>query len=366
MKRFIAVFLVLLISACFCGCKKENTNETTTKPVLSIEEVKEENIETSQPETLKPQNKGIVNIALFGVDSRKQNSFTGMADSVMVLSINKELKTVKIISIMRDTLVPIIDENGNFKKYGKINSAYALGKSDVTKSAQIAVNTLNETYDLDISDYVVVNFYGMVEIIDAVGGINATITEDELTIKGKDKPNLNNCMDEICNEKGLNANDYYITRVGEQKLNGIQAVAYARVRHCRSTWYTNNDFGRTDRQRHIMQELFQKAVKTKKSQQINLIKGLLPCVETSLSANEIIDLASVLLEDPTFEDYRLPEDQYKDKMLITAPTNYGAVICYDIDYAARLVNAIIYENKNMAEFVEANPITQNAWYNSKR
>ncbi len=366
MKRFIAIFLVLIISLCLCGCKKEKENEKTSKPAVSTEKETDKKPEKIETVVVEPQNEGIVNVALFGVDSRKQNGFTGMTDSVMILSVNKELKTVKLISVMRDTLVPITDEKGNFKKYGKINSAYASGKGDVTKSAQIAVNTLNETYNLDISDYAVVNFYGMANIIDAVGGVYVTITQDELTAKGADKPNVNNCMDEICKEKGLNAKNYYITRPGEQKLNGIQAAAYARVRHCKSVWGTNNDFGRTDRQRHIMQQLFQTAIKMNKSQHTNLINNLLPCVKTSLSIEEIVDLANILLENPTFEDYRLPEDEYKEQMLMTAPKGYGAVICYDIDYAARLVNAVIYQNKNVAEFVKNNPITKNAWYNSKR
>ena len=312
---------------------------------------------------IEQKDENIVNVALFGVDCRDEDDFTGLTDSIMILSINKKTDTIKIISVMRDTFVPILDENEEFKKYGKINSAYASGKEDITKSATIAVNTLNYVYDLDISNYAVINFYGMAEIIDAVGGINATITQDELTAKGKDKPNLNGCMQEICKEKGLNAKDYYITQPGEQKLNGIQAVAYARVRHCRSTWGTNNDYGRTDRQRHVMQELFNKAVKMDKTKYVELVDALIPCSRTSLGPSEIVDLAvKVLLQNPSFEQYRLPPEEHVYEMLMDSPSGYGSVIYYDIDYAARLMNAVIFDDQTFEEFIEENPIERNDWF----
>ncbi len=312
---------------------------------------------------VEQKDENIVNVALFGVDCRDEDDFTGLTDSIMILSINKKTDTIKIISVMRDTFVPIIDEKEEFKKYGKINSAYASGKEDVTKSATIAVNTLNYVYDLDISNYAVINFYGMAEIIDAVGGINATITQDELTIKGKDKPNLNGCMQEICKEKGLNVKDYYITKPGEQKLNGVQAVAYARVRHCRSVWGTNNDFGRTDRQRHVMQELFNKAVKMDKKKYVELVDALIPCSKTSLGPSEIVDLAvKVLLQNPSFEQYRLPPEEHLAEMLMNSPSGYGSVIYYDIDYVARLMNAVIFDNQTFEEFIKENPVERNDWF----
>ena len=197
----------------------------------------------------------------------------------------------------------------------------------------------------------------MTDIIDSVGGITATITKDELTWKGSGHPNLNNCMDEICRELGLRAKDYYIHTPGEQTLNGVQAVAYARVRHCTSTWGTRDDFGRTDRQRHVMQELFNKATKMETTQYISLAKALIPCTETSLSYGDIIDLATgILMDSPAFEQYRLPPAEYQNKFLMKGPTGYGSIIYYDLDYAAKLVNGIIYEDLSIEQFVEKKPI----------
>ena len=312
---------------------------------------------TNDPNALgfvEHKDEEIINIALFGVDSRDEYAFKGNTDSIMILSLNARTKKVKIISVMRDTFVPMEYQGKNY--YAKINSAYS-------KGPEHAIKTLNQVYDLDISEYATVNFFGMTDIIDAVGGITATITKDEITWKGNDHPNLNNCMDEICRELGLNAKDYYIHTAGEQTLNGVQAVAYARVRHCTSAWGTRDDFGRTDRQRHVMQELFNKATKMGTSQYISLAKALIPCTETSLSYGDIIDLATgILMDSPEFEQYRLPPAEYQTKFLMKGPTGYGSIIYYDLDYAAKLVNGIIYGDLTIDEFVEQNPIEKNDWY----
>lgn len=299
-------------------------------------------------------DKKIINIALFGVDSRDEKVFSGNTDSIMILSLNTRTKEVKIFSVLRDTFVPM-EYEGN-KYHGKINSAYS-------KGPEHAIKTLNQAFDLDISEYATVNFFGMVDIIDAVGGIPATITEDELRWKGYDHPNLNNCMDEICAEKGLDPEDYYIKKAGEQTLNGVQAVAYARVRHCLSAWGTIDDFGRTDRQRHVMQGLFNKAVSMKKTQYFDLVKALIPCTETSLSYGDIISLATnILLSSPTFDQYRLPPAEYQSEFLMPSPSGYGSVIYYDLDYAAKLVRAVIYDDVTMEEYIQENPIERNNWY----
>lgn len=310
---------------------------------------------TGDPEELGftgVKDKSVINVALFGVDSRDENVFKGNTDSIMILSLNTKTKKVKIFSVMRDTFVPMEYEGKSY--FGKINSAYV-------KGPEHAIKTLNKVFDLDISEYATVNFYGMTDIIDAVGGITATITEDELAWKGYDHPNLNNCMDEICSEMGLKASDYYIHTTGEQTLNGVQAVAYARVRNCKSVWGTRDDFGRTDRQRHVMQELFNKAITMKKTQYVSLIKALIPCSETSLSYSDVLGLAvNILLSSPTFEQYRLPLTEFT--MSFTGPSRYGSVVYYDLDYASRMINSIIYDDVTMEQYIEANGIEKNDWY----
>ena len=301
-------------------------------------------------------NKDIVNVALFGIDTRDTTSFKGNSDSIMILSLNTLTSKVKIISVMRDTLVPI--EHNNKKTYSKINSAYASG------GPELAIKTINTIFNLDISEYATVNFYGMADIIDAVGGIDAELTSAEVVSARASSYAINGCIEEICGNLDLNAKDYYITNPGQQHLNGVQAVAYSRIRYVANIWGTNNDYGRTDRQRYVMEQLFNKALTLGKSQYVKLVKSLIPCSETSLSYSEIMNLAfSILLNSPSFEQTRIPQQEF----LMTAPTNTGAgsVVYYDLEYAAKIIHAFIYDDITLEKYVEENGIEKNDWY-SKR
>lgn len=298
-------------------------------------------------------NKKIVNVALFGIDTRNKNSFEGLADSVMVLSLNTETKTVKVISFMRDTLVPI-EYNGKVA-CNKFNSSYARG------GPELAIKTLNQNFGLDISEYATVNFYGMSDIIDAVGGIDATITEREVTARGENNHGINDMIAEICGYLKYNPNDYYVTKAGEQHLNGVQAVAYSRIRYVPNIWGTNNDYGRTDRQRYVMEQLFNKAVKLKKGDYVKLAKALIPCTETSLSYGDIMSLAvNILLHSPSFQQTRMPQTDY----LMTAPSirGVGSCVYFDLDFAKTLIHQYIYNNVTFEEYVAEHGITKNDWY----
>ena len=297
-------------------------------------------------------DKDIVNIALFGIDTRQIDNFSGNSDSIMILSINNKLKAIKILSVVRDSFVSIVNTNGD-KHYAKINAAYA-------NSPETAIRTLNETFDLDISEYAVVNFYGMSEIIDAVGGIDIEVTDDELRYHGKGHLNLNEAMDEICKHLKIDSTPYHITSAGKHHANGIQAVAYSRVRSARNIWGTNNDYGRTDRQRYVMEQLFNKALKLKKSDYPKLAKSLIPCTKTSLELNQVLGIAyNVMLDNPSFYQARIPQE---DWLMRFRWSGYGSVVYYDLDYATRAIHSIIYENKTVEEFVQTNPVEKNDWF----
>ena len=312
---------------------------------------------SKNPETLGVEeiiDDKIINIALFGVDTRKKNVFTGNTDSIMILSLNTRTKKVKIISVMRDSLVPIV-VNGK-TTYRKINSAYA-------KSPEVAIHTLNSCFGLDIMEYATVNFFGMIDIIDAVGGVECELTEKEVT-KNTGSMLLNGCIAEICTVSGLNPKDYYVYKSGKQKLNGVQAVAYSRIRKTANIWGTNNDYGRTDRQRHVMEQLFNKALTIPKSQYMDLINALLPCTKTSLSPTEIYDLAvSILLHSPSFQQTRMPLQEY----LMKSPGNpsLGSVVYYDLDFAKKVIHAFIYDDITPEQYIKTHEIEKNDWYSKE-
>lgn len=302
-------------------------------------------------------NDKIVNIALFGIDTRDPKSFKGLSDSIMIMSLNTETKKVKLMSVMRDTLVPIT-YNGK-TTYGKINSAY-------NKGPEFAIKTLNTIFGLDISEYATVNFYGMADIIDAVGGIEVELAKGELDAKVYESGylanlGLNGNIEEICRYKGIDPSKYYIKEAGVHHLNGIQAVAYARIRHAANIEGVNDDYGRTDRQRYVMEQLFNKAIKLDKGKYMSLAKALMPCSETSLSYSEILSLAfNILLQSPTFEQTRIPDFSYQ--MPSKSIRGVGQCVYYDLDFAAKLIKAFIYDDIKPEDYIETNGVEKNDWY----
>lgn len=347
LKIFISVGIVLILSIvsifAYVSIAFDYNYEPITKEPdkLGFEEVIEEEV---------------INIALFGVDTRNLNTFKGNSDSIMVLSVNTKTKKVKIISVMRDTLVPI-ERNGKIT-YTKINAAYSYG------GPELAIKTLNQNFGLDISEYATVNFDGMMDIIDAVGGIDVTLVEQEVAPAEQETHGINDGIKEVCNLLGKDPEQYLFTKPGTYHMNGIQAVAYSRIRYVKNVWGTNNDYGRTDRQRYVMEQLFNKAKTLSKSQYIDLAKALLPCTQTSLSYSEIMSIAfRIMFDSPTFEQARVPLNEKDKNFLMPAPqASFGSVVYYDLNYASKIIHAFIYDNISFDEYIAANPIEKNDWY----
>lgn len=283
----------------------------------------------------------VINIALFGVDTRRNTSFKGNSDTIMILSIDQIHNKIKLTSVMRDSLVKI----DGYRTY-KINSAYAHG------GPQLGIHTLNSNFNLDIREYVTVNFNGMANIIDGMGGVDLSVTESEM----KDA-NIHIKYQ----AKRLGIQPEYITQTGPQHLNGLQAVAWARIRHVRTADGVVADFGRTDRQRYVLELLFDKAVKMDAGKYPSMIKSMLPYVETSLSYSDLINLASVLHKTGLhFEQTRVPDFKY----LINAGYSVHGASCvyYNLDYAAKVTHAFIYDDVTPEEYMEQHGVDKSSWY----
>ena len=208
----------------------------------------------------------IINIALFGVDTREENSMKGLSDSIMVLSVNKQTRKIKIISILRDT---IVDIDG---KKGKVNGAYSLG------GYELAIRTLNRNFNLDIKDFVTVNFERMAQLVDLVGGVYIEVNDGELAL-------INPLIEEQAAITG--ETPQYVEKSGYQKLTGMQAVAWARIRKTSTSDGQRDDFGRTDRQREVLTKLFNSASGLGLSKMFNLLEQFSPSLESSLTKDEI-------------------------------------------------------------------------------
>lgn len=211
---------------------------------------------------------GYINIALFGLDNRTTGNYkTGNSDSIMVASINEETKEVRIASIYRDTYLNIGDE-----KYRKVNAAYSNG------GVENAVKTLNSNLDLTITEYVCVDWKALIEAIDALGGIDLEVTTDEASIMAP-------YIDEIQQSTGFAS--AYVAGGGMTHLDGVQAVAYTRVRYT-----AGDDFLRASRQRLVIQAMLAKAKEADVKTLTNMCKDIFDDISTSLSITQILSLAS--------------------------------------------------------------------------
>ena len=207
---------------------------------------------------------GYQNIALFGVDSREQDLLSGdnRSDTIMVCSINKKTGETRLVSVYRDTLLDI--GGGNYRK---CNAAYAFG------GPQQATAMLNTNLDLNITDFVTVGFEGLAETIDALGGIDLEITEEEMEY-------MNSYMDDMYYEIGTDYDE--VTDWGMQHLSGIQATAYCRIRYTEG-----DDFKRAQRQRTVLMLTMEKAKKANPLQLAAAVNAALGRTATSLNSGEL-------------------------------------------------------------------------------
>lgn len=240
---------------------------------VQYHDIQEENLAIN--EGANEAQKGYTTIALFGIDARSNTSMEegNRSDSIMIASINNDTKEVRIVSVYRDTLLEIEDGSGLTTK---VNAAYAYG------GPELAIQTLNANLDLQITEFVTVNFLALTKAIDDLGGINVDISEGELAV-------INSGISEQINITGIYSDGVFTT--GPQLLNGTQATAYARIR---ST--DQGDITRTERQREVLSKMIVKAKSSDLSTINSIIDDVFPNVCTSISKDEMIELAKSLFD----------------------------------------------------------------------
>ena len=229
---------------------------------------------------------GMMNIALFGVDTRENNGESGTrADAIMIMNVNPAEKSVKLVSLMRDSYVDV-------PGYGSTKLCHAYGYG----GPQLMMQTLNENFDLHITEYMVVDFAQMASIIDAVGGVTVTLTEEELA-------ETNKYICEYCWENGVPAD--VIEEAGEQKLDGVQAMTYGRIRKGN----TGGDWQRTERQSVVLNQVFSRAT-SNPVRLLRFLHGLMPNIKSSMSKIDFVymGLRTIVHGFPSMGHLRLPLD----------------------------------------------------------
>lgn len=255
-----------------------------------IGKMQKENIDTTAVginEETKQELKGYRNIALLGIDSRADDYGLGnRSDCMIIASINQETNAVKLISVYRDTYV-YVTENGT-KRLDKITHAYSYG------GAQNTLKSLNEALDLNITEFVTVNFDAVIAAVDSLGGVYIDLDSSEIKY-------INDYIDATSESSGVKSS--HITHSGRQKLDGVQAVSYTRVRYT-----AGGDYKRTERMRTVVEAMLSKAKTLNVGQLNSFADTILPKIRTNISTSEIWGLIPKLASFKVTESIGWPYD----------------------------------------------------------
>lgn len=314
-KTFLSIFLALifiLISGTgylyFTLSKVKTTKIDTSNKAVGIDP----NVENKIKQISNPP----INIALFGTDSRNLNE-NGNSDTIMIATIDKDHKKIKLTSIMRDSRVDI-------PGYGlyKINAAYLMG------GPQLAVKTINSVYGLNIKSYVTVNFFGMATIIDGLGGVDINVQQDEIK-------QLNDLQGEVANIEKIAP--VLVTHAGLQHLNGLQALGYSRIRKV-----GNNDQQRTERQRTVLTLIINKIMAGGILSYPSTVNKLLPYVQTSISTGDLLSYGSDAIQAgiKNIVQERFPLDSY----MSTPNINGVDYVIFDLDATKQQLYDFIFND----------------------
>ena len=231
-------------------------------------ELKKEKIVVNQE---APKMTGYKTYVLFGIDTRGEGSQYSAqnSDTMIIVSVNNDTKEVRMVSVYRDTLLNVGDDT-----YTKANAAYALG------GPEQAITMLNTNLDLDISDYATADFSALVEVIDDLGGLDIPLSYAEIE-------HMNNYCVETSKVTGKKYKKIEPAVAGTYKLNGVQAVSYARIRYT-----AGGDYKRTERQRLVLKKTADKLKQQDLATLNKIIDKVMPEVSTSFTTKEILSLAT--------------------------------------------------------------------------
>jgi LCP family protein required for cell wall assembly len=277
------VFAVILVAALFFAGLYSLVGIVYNK--LNYEEI-------SSVAGLPMKEDGVVNILLIGNDSRT-NGEDGRSDAMILLSISSRTKTIYMTSLLRDMYVEIPGHDGN-----RLNAAYSFG------GAELLMETVEKNLGITINRCMQVNFEAFANLVDAVGGVDLELTQEEVVYVNGYLVEYNMLLDR---PQGTDNLDTSVS--GLIHLNGAQALAYCRNR------YLGTDFGRTERQRKVLTAVIKKLPVTLLTNGSELFDGLMPNLTTNLTKNECFRLslmAGKLITYDIVSDSIPQPDTYKD------------------------------------------------------
>lgn len=291
----------------------EPDDDITSKPdspkedIDKLEDDIRRNLEENATEIISDDN--VLNILLIGTDSRTATG-RGRSDSMILVSINKNTKKIIMTSFLRDIYLSIPNVEST-----RLNHAYAYGGPD------LLIDTIEQNFKVRIDKYAQVNFYSFITVVDALGGVDINVTDEEVQY-------VNMYMREINRLEGFDENDSTLSSGGNYTLNGRQALAYSRIR------YIGTDFQRTERQRTVLEKLMNKMKSASLSELNDLADVLLPNITTNLQKGEVF---SLILNSPTYLSYdtvqcRVPDDNTWWNLTIRGMSVLGVDFDENISY----------------------------------
>lgn len=308
----ILIIILVIIASCFLAGYlyiKSKFDKMTQKPLdesdLGIE------VQEPEREEIKKTNvDNLIKFVIFGSDSRDtENAYAGRSDTIIIVVINNVQKSINLISIPRDTYV-------NVPGYGmtKINHAYAYGQE------QLSIKTINSNFGLDITQYMTIDFSGLVNSIDRVGGVEVTLDQDEV--------NFINARVSAENK---------IASAGLVNLNGTQALVHSRNR------YVGNDFTRASRQRAILISLLNKIAKKDVNEILSLSDEVLVNITTNMDINKYKDMFIEVAGDrqeylKNINSVQIPSTEYGYDSMIEGIYYFG----FDMNRAKEDFNKYYY------------------------
>ena len=271
-----------------------------SRPDTFEKAVEDEKLKELTAEAKKITSDDVMNILLIGEDLRDttEERTVGNTDVMMLISVNKKDKTITLTSLMRDCYVYFEDDNG-YQYSDRINSAYWYGGIKLTKQ------TVENYMKVKIDRYVLVNFRVFIDIVDALGGIDMHVTDQEANgdpnapRSDKEHRGMQNPLDEQNKYLGNKKKTDYIKKGGDLHLNGNQALAYARLRYVGDA-----DFDRTKRQRKVINEMIKESRSMSLVQMDQLATKVFPQVKTDVTRGEV---AGLLLEMLDYRNYKVQE-----------------------------------------------------------
>lgn len=252
LRWLLILFLILCAVVLFCWNYAVNA---------IYDQVHYEEIDTLTEKPMKEA--GVTNILLIGNDSRTQGT-DGRSDAMILLSISNATKTIHMTSLLRDMYVEIPGHGHN-----RLNAAYSYG------GAELLLETISLNLDIDVNRFVIVNFQAFAKLVDAVGGVDLELSNEEVKWVNAYLVEYN-----MLEERPLDTDYLDESLSGMLHLNGPQALAYCRNR------YIGMDFGRTERQRKVLSAIIKQAPKTFLTNSQELLDGLLPNITTNLTRSD--------------------------------------------------------------------------------